>query len=173
MRRRLRIRRFSGDERGAALVEFTLVLPFLMLLAAGIAEFGFMLHQQQLIYKAVRDAGRYAARYPYATTAACALSGEPEWATMVANTKNVALRGQVSGGAFLLSSWNNVSMVTVAEIARSVPGGGSSPLGLLCTTASVISVTASAPFAGTGFLGFLGIGAFNLTASHDEMWAGL
>jgi hypothetical protein len=61
-------------------------------------------------------------------------------------------------------------MVSVIEVDQpqgaflSSCGGGSIP---------VVTVSASVPFSGTAFLGFLGVSSFNLTASHSEMWMGL
>lgn len=162
---------FSADDRGAALVELSLLFPMLLLLGAGLAEFGLMLNQQQVIEKSVRDAARYAARTPYAFKT-CPLNSQPEWAQMVTDTKNIALRGKISGSApLLLPAWNNASMVTVVDSCVAAgtfisPAGGGNNI-------PVITVTASAPYAGMGFLSFLGITSFNLTAAHSQMWAGL
>ena len=171
MKRRFGIARFAGNDRGAALVEFTLVAPLLVLLGAGLAEFGLMLHQQQIITKSVRDAARYAARTSYVFKT-CPLNGQPEWAQMVADTQNLALRGKLSSSApLLISSWNSNSMVTVTHTCVAP--------GTLVSTAPgsnipVITVSAAAPYAGaTGFFGFLGLTTFNLTASHSQMWTGL
>lgn len=167
-----RIGRFQNDDRGAALVEFTLVLPLLFLLGAGLAEFGLMLNQQQVITSSVRDAARYAARTPV-DFKTCPLNAQPEWTQLVADTKTVALYGSLEANQpFLLSTWNNPSMVTVVDSCVAPPTGGVSPAGG-GTNIPVITVTASAPYAGLGFLSFLGLSAFNLQASHAEMWAGL
>lgn len=163
------IRCFECDERGAALVEFTLVLPLLLVLGAGLSEFGLMLHQQQVITKSVRDAARYAAREPVVNRI-CPISGQAEWAGIVADAQNIALSGNLTGSPLLISTWNNISMVTVSETNPpstgflSPCGGGTFP---------VITVTASVPYTGVGFLSFLGLSSFNLTAAHAEMWTGL
>jgi Flp pilus assembly protein TadG len=171
MKKRLGVRQFAIDDRAAALVEFTLVAPLLIALAAGLAEFGLMLHQQQIITKSVRDAARYAARTSYVFKA-CPLNGQPEWAQMVADTKNLALRGELSPSApLLISTWNNASMVTVSDSCVT-PGTLVSPAP--GSNIPVITVSAAAPYAGaTGFFGFLGLSTFNLTASHSQMWTGL
>lgn len=129
-----------------------------------------MLNQQQVITKSVRDAARYAARTPVAFKT-CPLNAQPEWATLVTDTTNVALRGSINASApFLLSTWNNASMVTVADSCVA-PGTLVSPAP--GSNIPVITVTASAPYAGVGFLSFLGLSSFNLTAAHAEMWTGL
>lgn len=171
MRRKFSIQQFLRRENGAAVVEMTLVTPFLLLLAAGLSEFGLMLHQQQVMTKSVRDAARYAARTPFAFKA-CPLNGQPEWAQLVVDTQNVALRGSISASApLLLATWNQTSQVTIAD-ACVAPGALVSPAGG-GNNIPVITVTATVPYAGIGFLGFLGIAPFNLTATHSQMWAGL
>jgi hypothetical protein len=162
---------FCRNDRAAAVVELTLVLPFLILITAGLSEFGLMVSQQQVIPKSVRDAARYAARTPV-TFKTCPLNGQPEWGALVTDTQNVALRGSVSASApLLISTFNNASMVTVADSCA--------PAGTFLSTAGggndipVITVTATVPYAGIGFLAFLGLSTFNLTAAHAEMWTGL
>lgn len=170
-------RRFAGDTRGAALVEFTLVIPFIIAFIAGLSELGFALHQQHIVQKAVRDAARYAARTPYLLKS-CPLASQPEWGQMVTDAKTVALRGKLTSGApLLIPTWNgsrgidvqvtescfNPSSTTPA-ITSSAGGGNNIP---------VITVSASAPFAGIGFLAVIGLSNFEITAQHSEMWIGL
>jgi hypothetical protein len=171
MRRRVGIGGFRKSERGASLVEFSLVLPLLLLFAGGLAEFGLMLHQQQVITKSVRDAARYAARTSFAFKT-CPLNSQAEWTQLVTDTQTIALRGSINASApLLLPSWNNVSMVAVADSCIA-PGTLLSPAGG-GNNIPVITVTATVPYAGTGFLGFLGLSSFNLTAAHAQMWTGL
>ena len=54
--------RFLQAKRGAALVEFTLVAPLLVMLMCGLAEFANAMRQYHIMEKGVRDAGRYLAR---------------------------------------------------------------------------------------------------------------
>jgi Flp pilus assembly protein TadG len=49
----------SRKQRGAALVEFALVLPLLLLLVFGIIEFGLVLYDKTVITNASREAARY------------------------------------------------------------------------------------------------------------------
>lgn len=55
-----RIRRGQG-ERGAAAVEFGLILPVLLLLVGGIIDFGIMYNKQLLLTNAARDGVRQVA----------------------------------------------------------------------------------------------------------------
>jgi len=48
------------DETGAAIVEFAIILPILMLLVMGIIQFGFIFNGQITLTSAVREGARYA-----------------------------------------------------------------------------------------------------------------
>jgi len=78
MRRPLRARRKDRD-RGAAAVEFALVLPILLLLVFGIIDFGRALNAQLTITQAAREGVRLAALgYPAAEVQARADAAAPE-----------------------------------------------------------------------------------------------
>ena len=56
MRRLLRhLKRFRREERGAILVEMTLITPLMIVLSAGVFEFGNLIHQKLLIEAGLRD----------------------------------------------------------------------------------------------------------------------
>ena len=52
--------RMRGDERGQALVEFALIVPFLLLFLVGIIEFGRGWNLHQVVTDAAREAARTA-----------------------------------------------------------------------------------------------------------------
>ncbi|RVT93171.1 TadE/TadG family type IV pilus assembly protein [Sphingomonas crocodyli] len=52
------IRRISGDLRGAAAIEFALVVPFLLLLIMGLCELAYQGYIQSILTGAVEKAGR-------------------------------------------------------------------------------------------------------------------
>ena len=58
----------TRDERGAAVVEFALIAPLLLLLVFGIIDFGWMLMKANLVNNATRDAARVASLSGHATT---------------------------------------------------------------------------------------------------------
>lgn len=58
----LRLRRFRGDERGAILVEFGLILPIMLLFFGLMIEGSRLLWSYQAAIAGVRDAGRYLSR---------------------------------------------------------------------------------------------------------------
>jgi Flp pilus assembly protein TadG len=53
-------RGFLRSEEGAELVEFALVLPLLLLVMLGIAEFGFMFQRYEVLTNAAREGARIA-----------------------------------------------------------------------------------------------------------------
>jgi Flp pilus assembly protein TadG len=55
------------SEEGAQLVEFALVLPLLLLVVLGIAEFGFMFQRFEVVTNAAREGARVAVLPGYAT----------------------------------------------------------------------------------------------------------
>lgn len=57
-----RLRRFAGDESGAQLVEFAIVLPMMLLVFAVIVEGARMMWSYQTVVAGVRDATRFLAR---------------------------------------------------------------------------------------------------------------
>jgi Flp pilus assembly protein TadG len=48
-----------GSQKGAAMVEFAIVLPLLLLIVFGIIEFGIIFYDQQVITNASREGARY------------------------------------------------------------------------------------------------------------------
>ena len=60
------LRRFCGDQ-AAQLVEFALVLPMLLLVVLGIAEFGFIFQRYEVVTNAAREGARMAVLPGYTT----------------------------------------------------------------------------------------------------------
>lgn len=60
------MRRFRSDE-AAQLVEFALVLPMLLLVVLGIAEFGFIFQRYEVVTNAAREGARMAVLPGYST----------------------------------------------------------------------------------------------------------
>ena len=60
------LRRWRSDE-GAELIEFALVVPMLLFLLAGIAEFGIIFQQYEVVTNAAREGARIAVLPGYST----------------------------------------------------------------------------------------------------------
>jgi Flp pilus assembly protein TadG len=54
----MKVRKLIKNQKGAALVEFAIVLPLLALLVGGLIEFGLLLYNQQVITNASREGAR-------------------------------------------------------------------------------------------------------------------
>jgi Flp pilus assembly protein TadG len=155
------LKSFCNSRRGAALVEFSLVAPLLVFLMCGMAEFSNGLRQYHVMEKGVRDAARYVARVQ--------MTGCTIPAAAITAAQNLALTGQTSGGADLLSGWTDPATITVSvancynNSAGTYRGEAQMP---------TIQVQASAPYAGLGLLSVIGIGTINLQVANQQIWIG-
>lgn len=155
--------RLCRDRRGAALVEFGILAPVLIVLALGVMEFGWALQSFHVVDKGVRDAARYLARQ---TTPACGGA--------VANTtqaKNLAMFGNTAGsGNPVLSYWTDPNTITVNVSCVATSSGNPawiSPNG--GAQIPIVSVTAAVPYRGFGFFAVLGLNSPTLTLQHQEI----
>jgi Flp pilus assembly protein TadG len=149
----------ENDECGAALIELTLVVPFLLGLGLGVMEFANYFYNYQLVQNGVRDAARFAASLPYNSTN-----------TTLNDTaiKNLAVTGVTSGGTNRVSWWNASDVsVTWGTVANASLGGGK--LSYRYNGAvPVVTVSTRAAYPSLGFLGFIGLGSITLNTSHKE-----
>jgi len=99
-------------QRGVALVEFTLVLPMLLLLLLAFGEFGRMLYQYNVLLQASRDADRYVASQAWNST----LGGISLSNTLQTQTKNVAVYGVPSQTGSAVISGLTTANVQVAAV---------------------------------------------------------
>jgi Flp pilus assembly protein TadG len=159
--------RFRRDQAGAVLVEMTLVTPFLLLLSAGVFEFSNILLTRLSIEAGVKDAARYLARCAPTLSTDC-----------ISNAQNLAVTGTIDGsGAARVSGWA-ASAITVAP-SSPCTSASDNCVAVLDDTGSelyrsngnyvtVVEVSTSYSYTGTGLWAYLGFGALTLTASHEE-----
>lgn len=83
-------RPIPGTQRGIAMVEFTIVLPLLLLLMLATAEFGRVLFQYNALTKAVRDGGRYLSENAFIGTSAIVNTNA------LSETKNLVVCGKIA-----------------------------------------------------------------------------
>ncbi|MNR21935.1 TadE-like protein [compost metagenome] len=110
----MRLHGFKHPQRqqGLAIVEFTLVLPVLLLLLLAFGEFGRMLYQYNLLLQASRDADRFVASNAWnSTLGAVALSD-----TLLTQTKNVAVYGVPANTGTAVVSGLTTGNVVVAAV---------------------------------------------------------
>jgi Flp pilus assembly protein TadG len=79
---------FEGDERGAALVEFSIGAAVFMTVTLGVLQFGVLLWTHNALADAARRGARYAVNQCNPSDALC-----PNAATAVASTQNVVVYG--------------------------------------------------------------------------------
>ena len=110
----MRLHGFKHPQRqqGLAIVEFTLVLPVLLLLLLAFGEFGRMLYQYNLLLQASRDADRFVASQAWdSTLGKVALSD-----TLQTRTKNVAVFGVPVDTGIAVVSDLTIGNVDVAAV---------------------------------------------------------
>jgi hypothetical protein len=150
-------RRLTKGEDGAVLVELSLVAPFMLLLSAGVFEFSNILHTRLLIEAGVEDAARYVAR--------C----NDTWANCIARAGNLAVDGVVSGGSPRVSGWTAADLTfTPLTFDTTDPDTGSEIYRSGNSVVTIVEVSTSHAYTGTGLWSYLGFGALNITTSHQE-----
>ena len=85
-------------QRGIAVIELTIVLPLLLLIFLGTAEFGRALYQYNTLTKTVRDGARYISQN--SLNGSTGVVDVPPTAVAVVETKNLVVYG-IRGGAFI------------------------------------------------------------------------
>jgi Flp pilus assembly protein TadG len=158
-------RALLSDERGTAMVEFAIVMPLLIVMGFGAAEFGRAIQHHHVVEKSARDAARYLSRVP----ADCATGIA---AADILTAKRLAMTGYATAGtAPILSYWGDPatdSTVTVTvgcydNSAGTFYGPVSMPL---------ITVAIALPYQAIGFLNLVGVSPFSLSASHSQVSIG-
>lgn len=169
MRRFLHIRsktaRFREDSSGAALVEFAILLPIMLLLFSVTIEGGRLMYGYQTTISGVRDAARYLARVTPVDI--CATSGSPTTATaipgQVTNVTNIVRNSYTSGNG-LFGTGMSITGVSPAYYCVTGTYRGS-PVGIAQVTASI---TINFPFSGVMTLAGQTMGTVNTTVSDQS-----
>jgi len=149
------LNRSFRHEGGNAVVEFALILPFLLLLFSGLTEIGRAYFQANAIEKGLRAATLYASRAPTPLSAADQLI-----------TENIVRTGTVDGsGVSLVSGWDKPgASVTITSTGYNL-GGSIIP---------VIKVDASVPLDPLvpELLSLAGLQTFTINLSHEQAYVG-
>ena len=160
---------FRKDQRGAALIEVTVVIPVVLAIGLGVMEFGNAIYSKHLITNGVRDAARYAAGLPQTQAthddAQCiALTGKTNGSACTATATP-----SCTGANCRVSWWNNAAtQVTVAYVPVNNDDGAGNKLYRGGATIPIVTVTATVPYQQLGFLAFFGLTAPTLSVSHEE-----
>jgi len=154
-------RRARADESGVAAIEAAAVMPFMVVMAAGVIEYGSMMYQFDLVQTGVRDAARFLARVP-----------APEAAE--AEARRIATTGSLDPSQPLrVKGWTGDKITfayeTTANPRDPVTGqrqyrGGD--------TITVIRVSTAFSYQGIGLLQALGFTSVPIAAAHEERHVG-
>ena len=146
------IRGIAREQSGSALIEFTLLAPFLLSLVLGMAEFGRFLYQYQMVLEGLRDAGRYLARL------------DPNDATNQANAANLATTATIDGtGDPRVDGWEAGDVDFSVTDVDNTAGIYRGPAEI-----EVIEVTTTFDYADVGFLSALGFEPISIDAAHEQ-----
>lgn len=160
--------RFRRDERGAVLVEMTLIAPLMIVLSAGVFEFGNMIHQKLLMQAGVNDAARFAAR--------CNSQMYTDFGLAAINcadiAANIAVYGNPDGtGSPRVVGWAKTDVtVDVANVAdcHDAVVGGVTQYRSVTAQVCIVKVTNSKLYSDLGMLSIIGIGPITLNGTHEE-----
>jgi hypothetical protein len=91
--------RARPDDRGAALVEFALILPLLMTLLLGMFTGGLAYNSKITVTGATREGSRYGATLPLSSGCGGSGTNLDQWLTCVSNAAVGAASGEMASGA--------------------------------------------------------------------------
>lgn len=163
---------------GAALVEMALMLPLLLCLMGGMAEFGRAFQQYHVANKGVKSAARYLARVAEENDCGTTLSAN--WNTNVTRAKNLARLNSLNGtGSPVLSNWTDADITIddptcVANTGGAFNGPAQIPIVNVSTTFTyddlgMLSLLSVLPL---GKRASFAISNIQITASHQELYIG-
>ena len=160
--------RFRHDQRGAVIVEMTLITPLMLFLSAGVFEFGNLIHDKLLMEAGLTDGARYAARCNSKLYTDAGLTID-----CAAVAKNIAVYGKPTvtmADSPRVSGWTTSDVTVTLNNSCQDAVSSTGVTQYRSTTAQVCAVRAAGTYAytGVGMLSNIGIGPLTLHGSHDE-----
>ena len=171
-------RYLRSDDSGAALLEFSLLLPVLVVMMAFIGDISRAVYQFHVAEKGVKSAARYLARVPDVTV--CAASS---FDTFSSNAANMAQRGSFNAqDDFKLSNWQNAADLTISVVceANAIDAVTNTRPFIGPDQIPVITVSTSFAFDDVGMLNLIKLidgtqsdnSGITIAASHSEVYVG-
>jgi Flp pilus assembly protein TadG len=159
------------DDDGSALVEATIVMPFLISFFLGVFDFSWYLYNQQLVVSGLRDAARYMTRIELTdgNRDPCAQKDQ-SGVLYTADAANIATTAQsAAGGPARVSGWNAAD-VTISCYSSAALNDGRYADG--STAMTIIDVATRFADPSLGLFSTVGLKAPLLTFSHQERFIG-
>jgi len=173
-----RLGKFGRDQQGSVLVEMTLVAPLMLLLSAGVFEFGNLIHDKLLVEAGLTDAARFAARCNsqlYTDYAAAGFSAIDcaDMATNIAvyGTASVTVVSGKVTNTPRVSGWQKADVtVTIGASGSCHPAvvAGVTQYRSVTPQVCIVNATGTYPYSGVGMLALLNIGPITLNDFHEE-----
>ncbi|WP_281004815.1 TadE/TadG family type IV pilus assembly protein [Mesorhizobium hawassense] len=163
------LRHFRQDQGGTVLVEMALIVPLMVVLSAGIFEFGRFLHDKLLVEAGLSDAARFAARCNsqlYTDNGLTAIN----CATLAAS---IAVYGKIGGTTTdtpRVVGWQASDVTINSSTCVNAVDPGTGTVLYLSTTSQVCVVTASTNFhyQDLGMLSLVGVSSITVGGQHQE-----
>ncbi|WP_246684597.1 TadE/TadG family type IV pilus assembly protein [Mesorhizobium sp. B2-7-1] len=170
------LKKFRRDQRGAVLVEMTLVAPLMLLLSAGVFEFGNLIHDKLLMEAGLTDAARFGARCnsQMYTDAGLSAIDCADIATNIAVYGTASLTVDGSGKVTntpRVSGWEKADVTVTIGAAGSchdAVSGGVTQYRSVTAQVCIVRAAGTYPYSGVGMLALLNIGSITLSGSHEE-----
>ncbi|WP_245486494.1 MULTISPECIES: TadE/TadG family type IV pilus assembly protein [unclassified Mesorhizobium] len=160
------LNRFQRDGRGTALVEMALIAPLMLMLSAGVFEFGNLIHEKLLMEAGLTDGARFAARcnsklYTDAGLAAIDCAGV---------ATNIAVFGNATGTPpARLIGWKKSDVtVTLNNKCQEAVVAGVTKYRSTTTQVCVVRAVGTYPYTGIGMLSIIDVGPIILGGLHEE-----
>ena len=150
--------------RGAAMVEFAIVVPLLVILVFGIVEIGRAIYQHTTLGKGTDAAARYLTRVWNGLNDDC--TSNAEWTAAESAARNLAVYGNETGSGNMLLPGMQVANVDISVRTDTVVGGD---------TACVVRVHNHVTFDGVfgeHIVPFLDLGPIELSATREARYLG-
>ncbi len=153
------LNRLRRDRRGAAAIEYGLLVPLFMVFLLGAIEFGRVLAQSNAVEKGVRAGVALAVR-----------SDNPITAAQTTSVSNLVRYGNTGGtGSYLVDGWSDAGatvVVTNPPATYTVPGSGE--------VLTIVQIIATVPYTPLvpGLFSFAGLSSFNLVVDHEQAYIG-
>jgi Flp pilus assembly protein TadG len=162
------LRKFRQDQRGAVLIEMTLVAPLMLLLSAGVFEFGNLIHDKLLMEAGLTDAARFGARcnsQMYTDAGQAAID-------CAAIAAKIAVFGNAAGtGKPRITDWDKQTPNVTVDLATNCQDAvvaGVTKYRSVTSQVCVVRANGTFAYSGVGMLSLIGLSPITLHGLHDE-----